>query len=220
MAETESLSTKERILDSALTLFSEQGYDATSVAQIADAVGIKAPSLYKHFAGKQEIFTALIDIMKTRFEELGKTMHLHEADILAGNVSRYEHMSEDELVSVCRRFFNFFFHDSYTSRFLKMSTLEQYKNEKLVKLYMHEYVDSMVHYQNVLFKILAKTGCVHTDDPETTAVQFYAPIFMLLSLCFADPSREQTSLDILEKHIRQFYRLFANKKKEKSIHDE
>ncbi|WP_261797230.1 TetR/AcrR family transcriptional regulator [Candidatus Stoquefichus massiliensis] len=30
--------------------------DAVSVAQIADAVGIKVPSLYKHFKSKQDIF--------------------------------------------------------------------------------------------------------------------------------------------------------------------
>jgi AcrR family transcriptional regulator len=209
MAEKGSPSTREKILDCALTLFSGQGYDATSVVQIADAVGIKAPSLYKHFASKQEIFTALLDIMKTRYDELGKSMHLHETDVLSKDVSRYENMSEDELVAVGISFFNFFFHDSYTSRFLKMFTLEQYKNEKFVQLYMHEYVDSMINYQNILFKLLAEAGYVHTDDPEATAVQFYAPIYMLVSLCYADPAREQKSLDSLEKHIRQFYRLYV-----------
>lgn len=49
-------STKERILDAALTLFSEKGYDAVSVDRIARAVGIKAPSPYKHYAGKRAIF--------------------------------------------------------------------------------------------------------------------------------------------------------------------
>lgn len=39
-------STKERILDEALTLFSFKGFDAVSVGHIGDSVGIKAPSLY------------------------------------------------------------------------------------------------------------------------------------------------------------------------------
>lgn len=38
------MSTKEKILDTALTLFAENGYDGTSVEQIAGIVGIKAPS--------------------------------------------------------------------------------------------------------------------------------------------------------------------------------
>ena len=41
-----TMSTKEKILDAALTLFAENGYDGTSVEQIANIVGIKAPSLY------------------------------------------------------------------------------------------------------------------------------------------------------------------------------
>ena len=48
------MSTKEKILEDSLTLFSKQDYDGTSVEQIAQAVGIKAPSLYKHFKGKEE----------------------------------------------------------------------------------------------------------------------------------------------------------------------
>lgn len=43
------MTTKERILDEALTLFSQNGYDGTSVDHIAERVGIKAPSLYKHY---------------------------------------------------------------------------------------------------------------------------------------------------------------------------
>ena len=43
-----SRNTKERILLEALKLFSNEGYEAVSVEQIAVAVGIKAPSLYKH----------------------------------------------------------------------------------------------------------------------------------------------------------------------------
>lgn len=39
------MTTKERILEEALALFAQNGYDGTSVDQIAKRVGIKAPSL-------------------------------------------------------------------------------------------------------------------------------------------------------------------------------
>ena len=48
------MDTKHRILLEALRLFSQRGYDAVSVEQIAAAVGIKAPSLYKHYRSKQD----------------------------------------------------------------------------------------------------------------------------------------------------------------------
>ena len=64
------MSTKEKILDAALTLFAENGYNGTSVEQITKAVGIKAPSLYKHFKGKEDILNALIDSAEVRYEEM------------------------------------------------------------------------------------------------------------------------------------------------------
>lgn len=47
--------TKQRILEKSLELFASKGYDAVSVGEIAKAVGVKAPSLYNHFASKQAI---------------------------------------------------------------------------------------------------------------------------------------------------------------------
>ena len=49
------MDTKQRILDEALTLFSEKGYANVFVADIAKRVGIKAPSLYKHYKNKYHI---------------------------------------------------------------------------------------------------------------------------------------------------------------------
>ena len=82
-------------------------------------------------------------------------------------------------------------------------------NKELAQLYIQQYIDSALEYQKTLFTALSAAKKMHMPDPETTAVQFYAPIFMLLSLCYADASREQDSLNRLEKHIRQFIRLYA-----------
>ena len=60
-APKEIMSAKKTIPDAALTLCAENGYDGTSVEQIATVVGIKAPSLYKHYKGKEDILNALID---------------------------------------------------------------------------------------------------------------------------------------------------------------
>ena len=63
------MDTKHRILDEALTLFSEKGYANVYVSDIAERVGIKAPSLYKHYRNKRAIFDAIIDEMNHRFEQ-------------------------------------------------------------------------------------------------------------------------------------------------------
>jgi AcrR family transcriptional regulator len=57
--------TKREILNASLDLFSTQGFEATSISQIADRVGIRKASLYSHFESKQAILDALVkDILE------------------------------------------------------------------------------------------------------------------------------------------------------------
>ena len=61
--------TRDRILDVALDLFIDQGYDGTSLRQIADRLGITKAALYYHFEAKEDILMAL----HLRLHEFGKT---------------------------------------------------------------------------------------------------------------------------------------------------
>lgn len=58
---TGTVSSPERILKSALTLFSEKGYDATSVREICAASGITKPTLYHFYGSKEGVYRALVD---------------------------------------------------------------------------------------------------------------------------------------------------------------
>jgi AcrR family transcriptional regulator len=52
--------TAQRIMDVAEELFAEQGYDGTSLRQIAERAALKQPGLYNHFAGKQALYEAVL----------------------------------------------------------------------------------------------------------------------------------------------------------------
>lgn len=52
--------TKDRIVDAAISLFSEQGYDRTSMKQIALAVDLTESALYRHFRGKEDLLSEII----------------------------------------------------------------------------------------------------------------------------------------------------------------
>jgi AcrR family transcriptional regulator len=52
--------TAQRVLDVAEDLFAMQGYDGTSLRQIAEGAGIQEPGLYNHFAGKQALYEAVL----------------------------------------------------------------------------------------------------------------------------------------------------------------
>ena len=69
--------TSERILDAAEDLFAASGYAATSLADVADVVGIRTPSLYNHFRNKEALYGAVLDRLIESFSaplhELGQT---------------------------------------------------------------------------------------------------------------------------------------------------
>jgi AcrR family transcriptional regulator len=57
---TESLSTRHRILQIALTLMSQRGVDGTSMRDLASACGLNVASLYHYFPSKRELLEAVL----------------------------------------------------------------------------------------------------------------------------------------------------------------
>lgn len=202
------MDTKQRILDEALTLFSEKGYANVFVGDIAEAVGIKAPSLYKHYKSKKAIFDAIIDLMNQRFAEQAKAMQISGTDA-AMDASIYKRLSEDQLLKLGREFFLYYLHDDYNRKFRKMLTLEQFHDSELAKVYSKLYVDDPLSYQGILFGFMVTAGVLKTDNIQIMTLHFYAPIYYLLTICDREPDREPEMLKLLDEHIKQFDRLYG-----------
>jgi len=63
-------STKEKIKKVALSLFAQKGYDGTTMNDIAKLVGIKTPSIYAHFNGKEELFFSVYEDLANEYVDL------------------------------------------------------------------------------------------------------------------------------------------------------
>src|SRR5579871_4147084 len=72
--------TRERILDVALELFNEQGYDKTSLREIAERLGVTKAALYYHFKSKEDILLEL----HLKLHALGREA-LDQIDALGGD---------------------------------------------------------------------------------------------------------------------------------------
>jgi len=63
--------TRTKIIDAARTLFAEQGYQQTTIAEIAKMVPLSEGSLYEHFRGKEDLLLTIPDVWVTNaIEEL------------------------------------------------------------------------------------------------------------------------------------------------------
>jgi AcrR family transcriptional regulator len=67
MMATVMIRSNDRILKSALELFSEKGYEATSVREICEAAGLTKPTLYHFYGSKEGVYRALVEGALERF---------------------------------------------------------------------------------------------------------------------------------------------------------
>jgi TetR/AcrR family transcriptional regulator, transcriptional repressor for nem operon len=75
-----SVSSRERLITAAMRLFQEQGFHATSVAEVLAGAGVQSGSLYHYFAGKTQLLAATLDRHADRFDEAWLAQAWNEID--------------------------------------------------------------------------------------------------------------------------------------------
>jgi AcrR family transcriptional regulator len=193
------MTTKEKIIYEALTLFSTQGYEAVSVRDISHKVGIKESSLYNHFKNKQDIFDTILKVCEERAMNIYGSLSL--TDTFKGDVSIYQNISEGMLLEFTTTLFKFYVSDDYMSKFRHLLTIEQYINEQIGSLYRDMFIDQAINFQSMLFSKLMEDGFMIRSNPQAVAMEFYAPIFMML---YRYETYNEEVEKLLKEHIQNF----------------
>ncbi|MBR2836258.1 MAG: TetR/AcrR family transcriptional regulator [Coriobacteriales bacterium] len=182
--------TKQRILAEAVRLFAQEGYEAVTVEDIAQAVGIKAPSLYKHYKSKRDIFDHILQKM-----EQNDANNAEECSVPAGTIDTmpeaYEQSSLEDLLAFCKVQFQYWTEDEFASSFRKMLTIEQYRSEEMNALY-HQYLGS-----GPLDYVADLLGS------KEAALALYGPMYLLYSVYDVADNKEAV-FDLLDRHIQQY----------------
>ena len=195
------MTTRERILDAALTLFAGNGYDGTSVEQIANIVGIKAPSLYKHYKGKEDILNALIDSAEARYEE----MFGSEKNI--GKVPQ----SREEFIKVTMERISFTMRDPIIRKTRKLLVQEQFRNERISEVTTRHQLDGIQRMFAKIIKGMMDEGIVKNYDPALLAAELTAPAVLQIARSDRQPQCEKECMEYIEKHLRHFCRVYMKK---------
>lgn len=191
----DKIPTKDRILDSALTLFAAKGYDGVGVDLIAENAGIKGPSLYKHFKGKEDILNALIE----------KVEVYYEANFGSVNNPGQTPSSMDELITLSLNRIEFTLRDPMIKKVRRMLTMEQFRNRQIAQLATKYNIDCVQEiYQNI-FRAMMDNGIMRKTDPASVSMSFAAPVSLLIQMCDREPEREQEAMEC----IKDFFRYFA-----------
>lgn len=190
--------TKERILDTALELFAQNGYLGTSMNDIAKQLGFTKAALYKHYTSKQEILDRIVERMNEMDYERAKQFEMPEGN-LTEIVAAYQKMPIEKVRAYSKAQFLHWTEEEFSSRFRKMLTLEQYRDPEMAQLYQKYLATGPVDYMAAIFRGL-------TDSEEAAqhlALEFYGPMFLLYSVSDSGAEQEQV-LSLLDAHIDRF----------------
>ncbi|MGN0997089.1 MAG: TetR/AcrR family transcriptional regulator [Candidatus Ventricola sp.] len=195
--------TRRQILEASLELFSVQGFEATSISQIASAVGIRKASLYSHFESKQAILDALVDEVLGQYGAhsiFAKADWSKDDSIPPG--------TPDAAVQMILGQLRYILHDPAVSRARRMLVIEQFRNPALAALLTKQNYADVLAYFTGLVRRLIRQGTLRQDDPEVMAAQLCLPISVWINLCDRDPEREPEIMALVDRHIRQFFRIY------------
>lgn len=195
--------TKKRIIYQALDLFSTYGYEAVSVAQLADSIGIKAPSLYKHYRSKQAIFEAIIIEMEQHTSSL--TMFPFEDFNVGQNAKVLLALPIEQVVWMGKQIFAYFIHDTYHVQFRKLLTLEQYHKKELANIYTKLYIDQPIAYLSELISNMQNINKQSYNNADLLARCLYSPLYVFLTQCDRHPENETIILLQVEEFIHTFW---------------
>lgn len=197
------MTTKEKILDTALELFSRHGYDGASVRDIARAVGIRESSLYNHFPSKRALFDGIVDfcVQQAELYFRGSGLPFDQGD----DTSLYQGIPAERLHALIERTFRYFFDDLWNARFRRLLLLSQFTEPRCRDIYRQLYRDKCVQVQAFIFSALMDRGELRREDPLAVAAEFHGPMFMLIHTC--DSFEEARPL--IRAHVEQFQKNYA-----------
>ena len=190
--------TKERILETALELFAQNGYLGTSMNDIAQRLGFTKAALYKHYMSKQEILDSIVERMNQMDYARAESYEMPETEP-DGFAEAYLHTPVQKIRAYSMAQFDHWTKEPFSSNFRKMLTLEQYRDPKLARLY-HDYLATgPTEYMAAIFRKL-------TDSDEAAmqlALEFYGPMFLLYSVYDGAADKDAVSA-LLGEHMDRF----------------
>lgn len=198
--------TKEKILNTALRLFAQNGYEAVSVSNIAGELGITKGALYKHYKNKKDIFDSIVERMYKTDAERSQKYNVPRDDYNS-DPNAYKSTSLDSVKNFTFAQFKFWTEDEFASYFRRMCVLEQYRNAEIAELYVNCIGFGPVYYLKDIFGEMIKKGILKSGNSYSLAVEFYAPMYLFIDMYDHFPDKYKLT-EMLKDHIKNFLKIY------------
>ena len=191
--------TKERILEMALELFSQNGYAGTNVRELTAALGLVKSSMYKHFESKAAIWNALLDQMIAYYGQ-----HFESPENLPPVPESLE-----GLVQMTMGMVNLTVHDEKIVMTRKLLSIEQFRDERARDLATKHFLTGLTDMFTPIFAGMMDRGLIRRDDPGMLAFAYTTPISALIHLCDREPEKTGEAVARVEAFSRHFINIYG-----------
>lgn len=193
--------TKERILDSALVSFAENGYKGTNLRDLAAGMGLSKSALYKHFTSKEDIWNAVIDRMEAYYvSRFGSPEKMPPSPRSCG-----------ELFDMTMRMLDFTMHDKKVILTRQLLLKEQFRDERARHFATLHFLTGTKDIYTKIFAEMMENGILKRDDPELLAFAYTAPITALIHYCDREREKEPEIMRQIEAFVKHFIKTYKNK---------
>ena len=198
------LSTKEKILNTALICFAENGYRGTNLRDFAARLGMSKSALYRHYASKEEIWKALVD-------QIGKYYNAKVNEIVQG---RPVPRGLEEFIRMVMEMVDFTIRDEQIVLARKVLMAEQFHDEHARNLDA-EYVmaETRRSFAQIFRKMIGE-GLLHRGNPDMMALAFCAPITQLVHYSDLRPDQKLEIKKEIEEYVHHFLQVYGNRPEE------
>jgi AcrR family transcriptional regulator len=157
--------TKEQILDAAIDLFSQKGYDAVSIREIARTVGIRESSIYNHYKSKEDIMDMIIGYF---INELSKP----DPDEVPMEVllTKYNPV---EFMMVAGKAYMARFKDERLGKVWRLISIELYRNKKVRDFFRTTMLELPLTAWEQTFQKMMDLGYIRQYDARRLASEFF-----------------------------------------------
>ena len=190
--------TKERILEKALDLFSENGYFGTNMRSLAVGLGISKSALYKHYKGKEDIWNSMIYYIENYYED---NFGIGSAEFkMPENANELREMSAKQI--------EFTLNDEKILKIRKLLTLGQYSDKKIAELATKHFNFVIEKLYSSIFSHLIEIGEMKFNDCDMLAFIYCSPITEMIHLCDRQSDRKSEAIIKITSYIEWFINQF------------
>ena len=205
MEKNSSVSTKEKIFEVSIDLFSKKGYDKVSIREIANNVGIKESSIYNHYSGKEAILDTIFEYYK---ENMKKTKtYYEEVNCIPAKIKPkdfYHYGSEAIKIQFKRE---------KMSKILRLIFIELYHNEKIRDFFREELINRPIHFWSSVFKLFIEKNIIKNVNPKKLAKRYHKyAIFLLFESMILkyDENLKESTMEEVFFEIEEYFNFILN----------